>query len=182
MNALRGWFLNRGRRGTAQWEKGLGGQCSEVKRGPQHFHDFPRLIVMHGAHPARLAFKLSATSSLFLLRTFLPPSPSSFSHWRPFPLFLSLSRRRATPFQQFSSYVTEPRVLLLLLLFPSPFYFSPRSGVIRKRTCLRALARGGKTDTRAGSRANCLVRVHRDSAKTFEFESEGKFLLKMQRV
>lgn len=91
VNALRGWFLNRGRRGTAQWEKGLGGQCSEVKRGPQHFHDFPRLIVMHGAHPARLAFKLSATSSLFLLGTFLPPSPSSFSHWRPFPLFLSLS-------------------------------------------------------------------------------------------
>lgn len=124
---------------------------------------------MHGAHPARLAFKLRDLS-LFLLRTFLPPSPSRIAD-RSLSLFLSLNVVEQPPFQQFSSYVTEPRVLLLHLLFPSPFYFSPRSGVIRKRTCLRALARGGlmgKTDTTAGSRANCLAGVNRDSAKTLD--------------
>lgn len=50
---------------------------------------------MHGAHPARLAFKLRDLS-LFLLRTFLPPSPSRIADRS---LSLSLAkRRRATPF------------------------------------------------------------------------------------
>lgn len=140
---------------------------------------------MHGAHPARLAFKLRDLS-LFLLRTFLPPSPSRIAD-RSLSLFLSLNVVEQPPFQQFSSYVTEPRVLLLHLLFPSPFYFSPRSGVIRKRTCLRALARGGlmgKTDTTAGSRANCLAGVNRDSAKTLNHRVRiGReiLIIKMQR-
>lgn len=50
--------------GFSKGSRGTGGQFSGVKRGPQRFHDFPRLIVMHGAHPGHLAFKLLDRLSL----------------------------------------------------------------------------------------------------------------------
>ena len=150
-----------GARGTRQWEKGLEGQCSEVKRGPQHFHDFPRLIVMHGAHPGRLAFKLR--DLCLLLLSLVRSSAPSFSVFffavlatRAFPFSLAKCRRTA-PVLHFFSYVTEPHVplllLLLLLLLAATFFssllFSPLLFYLfsqrrdkRTRTCFRALARG----------------------------------------
>lgn len=77
-----------------QWRKGLEGQWYEVKRGPQHFHDFPRLIVMHGAHPDRLAFKLRHRLPLSSSRTLLS---SSLSRLTSISFFSLVKRHRATP-------------------------------------------------------------------------------------
>lgn len=110
---------------------------------------------MHGAHPARLAFKLRDLSLflplsflLLLLRSYVLAS-------RPFPLSLSLSKRRRATSLSSSFPPTSPNLLLLF-----PFYFSPRSGgAIRTRTCFLALARGAlweKPILWLGHGPNCL--------------------------
>lgn len=167
-----GVVSQRDKGGERQWQKGLEGQCSEVKRGPQHFHDFPRLIVMHGAHPDRLAFKLDATT-LFLLRALLfslPLSPS-FSHsvlsrltsisFLPYKMPPS-EHPSVAVFQATSPNVTfffsSHSVALARLSFFFFFFISPHSSAIGTRTCFRTLARGAfwEKPIPPGSRANCL--------------------------
>lgn len=156
-------------------------QRYEVKRGPQHFHDFPRLIVMHGAHPARLAFKLRDLS-LFLPLSFLLLLLRSYAS-RPFPLSLSLSLNvvEQPPFRavfHLRHRTSSSSFFLLSFLFFSSQRRRDKDAHVLPRPRKGRLM--GKTDTLAGSRAKLSARVNRDSAELSTTEEGNLFLLKME--